>query len=64
MAGAESKYKFETGAYTTTGANLITYGLAEVPKCPKASTAYTLTLAGSVLTVACPDHAANTMSLQ
>jgi prepilin-type N-terminal cleavage/methylation domain-containing protein len=66
MASAESKYKLENGAYTTTATNLIGNGLGEVPKCPKGDT-YTLTLTGTSITVACPNaahSATNTVTLQ
>ena len=64
LANAESKYKFDNGAYTNTAANLINEGIAAVPLCPlDGTTAYTLTIAAGVLTIACPNHAANNMVL-
>jgi len=66
IANAESKYKFDTGAYTTTTGNLINNGLAEMPTCPLGD-AYTVTIASGVCTIACGNaahSATNKMTLQ
>jgi prepilin-type N-terminal cleavage/methylation domain-containing protein len=67
FANAESKYKFETGGYTTTAATLATgaYGIAAVPVCPLDGSAYTLVAGAGTLTITCGSatHAANTITL-
>src|SRR2546423_979133 len=68
LANAESKFKFETGAYTAASASLVNYGIAVVPTCPLATGVgvqdiYTLTVAAGAVTIACPNHAANTVIL-
>jgi prepilin-type N-terminal cleavage/methylation domain-containing protein len=61
LANAESKYKFENGSYIG-GAGAATtltggYGIATVPKCPlDGTTAYTLTVTGTTLTITCANH--------
>lgn len=65
IATAESKYKFDNGAYTTTGTNLVGEGIAQMPVCPKDGSAYTLTLNGSQITITCSgSHASNTTTIQ
>lgn len=66
IASAESKIKFDTGAYTTNSASLIGQGLAAMPTCPLLNAVYTLNIASGTVTIACPNatHSANSMSLQ
>jgi len=65
LANAESKYKFDNGAYTTTGTNLINEGIAAVPTCPKDGSPYTLVLSNGALTITCSGaHPGNTMTIQ
>lgn len=67
LANAESKYKLDNGAYTTTATSLINEGIAQVPTCPLDGSAYTLTLSNGALTISCssPTHTAtNTMAMQ
>lgn len=69
IINAESKYRFEKGSFTDTGSNLVGYGIAEFPKCPKTGTAFKLTSTDSFaknFTVACDGtgkHTANTKSV-
>jgi prepilin-type N-terminal cleavage/methylation domain-containing protein len=69
IASAESKYKFDTGAYiagSPAPAALIGQGLAVIPTCPLANAAYSVTVASGVATISCANatHSANSMSLQ
>jgi prepilin-type N-terminal cleavage/methylation domain-containing protein len=53
LANAESKYKFETGAYTTTTSNLTSYGIAVVPTCPLDGSAYAVAVSGTGIKISC-----------
>jgi prepilin-type N-terminal cleavage/methylation domain-containing protein len=66
LANAESKYKFETGAYTTTSSQLISYGIANVPTCPlDGTTAYTIAVSGTGIKISCANHTpTNDVTLQ
>ena len=71
IATAESKYKFDNGSYLddasspVASAGLLTYGLAEYPKCPLGDS-YTVTTTSGVTTVKCSNatHTANKMDLK
>jgi prepilin-type N-terminal cleavage/methylation domain-containing protein len=73
IATAESKYYFNTNAYTDVEANLKGEGLAELPNCPATTTDYTIavvTASGSTpasVAISCPlvgsTHAGNTMTI-
>src|SRR5947209_3216041 len=52
LANAESKYKFDTGGYTTTSSALVNYGIAAVPVCPlDGTTAYVIAGSSSTVTI-------------
>ena len=65
LAGAEARYKFDNGTYTTSAANLIGSGIAVVPACPHDGSAYALTLNNGQVTITCGSahSGANTMTL-
>jgi prepilin-type N-terminal cleavage/methylation domain-containing protein len=67
IATAESKYKFDNGAYTTATAatDLLNEGLAAWPACPTTGGVYTVTTSGTGVKVSCSiaAHAANSMTL-
>jgi prepilin-type N-terminal cleavage/methylation domain-containing protein len=68
IANAESKYRFDNGSFTESGAKLLGSGLAEFPKCPKTGEEYDLKVSkdGKTLTISCAGkekHAANTKTI-
>jgi len=61
IATADSKFKFDTGAYATSVASLITYGLAEVPACPAGGT-YAISVT-NVISCSAAGHGVNSMTM-
>lgn len=66
IANAESKYRFDKGAFTTTGTDLVGFGIAEFPKCPTTATAFKLEAVTGGVKISCDGtgkHTANTKTI-